>query len=175
MSVYPQFTAGQRLTAALLTAMQTQEILKVAGEPVTSSTALQADDELVVPVLANATYEIEFCLRVSGLTAAGFKTDWDLPAGASGNRLVSGPGAAAATDSDGDVDVMRWTVHASSTVAEYTNPRNSASSHTWIKEWARLAVGGTAGNVTIRWAQLVSTGTATTVQPDSYVRYRRVA
>lgn len=175
MAVYPAYTAGQRLTAALLTSMQTQEVVKVANETVTSSTTLQDDDELTFPVVANASYDIEFCIRFAGLNAAGLKTAWSVPSGTSGLKLVSGPGSANATEANANTTEMRWAVHATSTVVNYTDPRNSASSQTFAVERSRLDIAATPGDVTLQWAQLASNGTGTVVALGSYVRYRRVA
>ena len=175
MPTYPTIAAGQKLTASLLQSMLDNVIVKGTTQTITNSTTLVTDTELQVPVVANASYEIEFNLRYAGLLAAGFKTCWVYPSGASGNKWVMGPGSANVASTDADTTEMRWSIHGAGTVVNYSEPRNSTSLQTFCWERGRVDVGSTAGTVLIQYAQKTANATGTQVVPASYVRYRRVA
>src|ERR1041384_2922194 len=131
--------------------------------PRASTTTLAVDTDLTFPVVANALYEVLFNIRWGGLQAAGLKTDWTVPTGTSGNRMVIGPGSANVVESNANTTEMRWAVHGYGTAVNYTNPRNSVTLQTFCEEKALVAVGSTAGSVTLRWAQVTSNATGPVV------------
>lgn len=174
MAQYPVITAGTKLTATLLSSMMPNYVVKTAATNRTSTTTFADDPDLVTGTLtASGVYLIEFHVRFAGLNAAGFKTNWTVPSGTSGDRETLGPGSANATESNANTTEMRWAVHGFATNAVYTNPRNSASS-THLIEKGMVSIGVTAGTVALSWAQNVSNATATTVQANSYVKWVQV-
>jgi hypothetical protein len=68
---------------------------------------------------------------------------------------------------------MRWARNTYGTSVAYTSPRNSTSL-TFLKEEAVVAVGSTAGSVTLQWAQNASNATGTVVATGSFVRFRQI-
>jgi hypothetical protein len=149
-------------------------IIKPSDTTRASTTTVAADPDLVVPVVANSVYLIEFVVWFAGLQAAGFKTDWSVPAGTSFNKRVSGPGSANAIEGNANTTELRWAVHGQGTAVSYTNPRNSAGLTTYTVETAIATIAATAGNVTLRWAQNTSNATGTVVITGSHARYRQI-
>ena len=64
----PLFTAGSRILAATLDQIAPLSAVKTSDESVTSSTALQNDNQLYVPLAANAYYAFECYLDDEGGT-----------------------------------------------------------------------------------------------------------
>ncbi len=174
MATYPAIAAGQRITTAMLSALTYDYVIKANPETITSSTTMQNDDELFVPVVAGAQYELDAFIRFSGLQAAGIKVGWTVPSGTSFNVLYGGPGSANAVSTDANTTEMRWAIHGSATAVAMTNPRNSAALHTWTLANMIFTVGATAGNIQLQWAQNVANATGSVVQAQSYIRYRRI-
>lgn len=158
-------TGSQTLTNKTLTAPvidtlagvtgvgQQRYISKSVDESVTSSAVYQDDDQLTVSVVANATYKIEYFLRWTCGTTGGAKGQFVAPAGAT---FSSGTSAFAATPLAlmNDVGVT-----------------SSAQS----SQALRLKTSGTAGSLTLQWAQSVSDATSTICKADSYILVTRVA
>ena len=174
MSQYPVITAG-KVSVADLQAMIDDYVIKASATTRTSTTTVSDDPELVTPTLvANGIYLVEFVIRMAGLAAAGFKTQWSVPSGASGNKDCMGPGSANATEANGNTTELRWAVHGFTTAVAYTDPRNSASLQVPVIERSIVTLGGTAGTITLQWAQNSSNATGTVVAAGSYVRTRRI-
>jgi hypothetical protein len=166
VSAYPTLYAGQKLTAALLAAMQPYTIYKAADESVTSSTTLQDDNHLILPLAAGATYTIEGGLFYDGQFNAGnLKLTWTLPALATIFWSANGPatGGAAAFGSQavtsGNVTIGTYGTGGSKTTASINGT---------------VTTFGTAGNMTLRWAQDAVHATATTIYAGSWLRAWRM-
>jgi hypothetical protein len=166
--------AGQRFTAALAAQMQPDWYVKGTGTTRASTTTFADDPDLIVPVLANKVYLIEFWVKAAALAAADIKTIWNVPAGTTGNRQVVGPGSTAA-DAGADNITSRWGVHAFATSIAYNGVRDSAANQFWFKEWAIVTVGATAGNIALQWAQVTSNATGSVVAAGSYARSTQTA
>lgn len=167
MAAFPTFYAGQKLTAALMASTQPYTIYKTADESVTSSTTLQDDNHLVLPLLASATYVVEGGLYYDGVFNAGnLKLTWSLPASATIYWSANGPatGGAAAFASQavtsGNITVGTYGTGGSKTTASIS---------------ALVTTAGTAGNMQLRWAQDASNATATTIYAKSWLRAIRIA
>jgi hypothetical protein len=165
---YPAWTSGQRVTAALITAMQPIIVVKAANTSRASTTTLAADPHLVLPVSAGATYLMDGWLEYDGNfgSPGDFKADWTLPSGGT----------------------LRWGLHsnaAGDTTQKYATTTASAST---VVTAGAYGIGSTAngarpagylttsaaGNITLRWAQNSSSATATTVYAGSWIRLQRV-
>lgn len=167
---YPAFAPGQTVTAAMLLAMQPVYAVKAVTEALPSSTSFQADDELTLPVLADAVYEAVFVLYPSGnpIGTGGIKTMWSVPSGTTGLKAcVGGVGA------DRNSTLMRASAHNLGTQVTYN--LESAAAASAVVERSIMTVGGTAGNLTLQWAQVASNATATNILASSYLRLQRLA
>ncbi|MGW8635069.1 hypothetical protein ACWGNX_27245 [Streptomyces sp. NPDC055793] len=135
---------------------QVQFSRKAADEAVTSSTTLQNDNHLILPVVANATYTLFLMCIFSGATTGDIKFDWTVPSGSvlrwSDQTGVSGLHA--------DVDV-------------HSAPAGSTLVAFQIS--ATVVTSSNAGNVQFRWAQNASDATATIVRANSSLQLTRVA
>ena len=174
MATYPTWTAGQRITAALLLAAQPATYYKAATTSRSSMTTLADDPDLTVTLDASATYTIEMVLSYAALTAAGFQTAWSVSAGVTSvNRSVDGPGSSAA-DASADNISMRSGVHNYATAVS-CGTRNSGSNQLVAVERALVTTDTTGGTVTLQWAQATSNATATLLSVSSYMTVTRIA
>ncbi|MEU6635700.1 hypothetical protein [Streptomyces rochei] len=135
---------------------QIQFARKTADESVASSTTLQNDQHLKLPVAANAVYSLFLMCVFSGGTTGDLKCDWAVPSGAvlrwSDQTGVSGLHS--------DVDV--WNAPSGTTQVAF-------------QIWATVVTSSTAGTVQFRWAQNTSDATATIVRTNSSLQLTRVA
>jgi hypothetical protein len=138
-----------------LTVAQTVLVVKNADEPVTSSTLLQADNELVFPLAANEEWRATLNLRFdnNGGAGANMKLGMTVPAGCTARW--------------GD-QTSNIRTDQTSTIAYdlSSNPTNGTCEAT-----VRLLVlnGATAGNWTLTWAQVASNATALNMRRDSTI------
>ncbi|MFH9038508.1 hypothetical protein ACH4FA_03915 [Streptomyces sp. NPDC017966] len=135
---------------------QIQFARKTADESVVSSTTLQNDNHLVLPVVANATYTLFLMCIFSGATTGDIKFDWTVPSGT----------------------VLRWSDQTGvsglhSDVDVYSAP--GGTTQVAFQIWATVVTSSTAGNVQFRWAQNASDATATIVRTNSSLQLTRVA
>lgn len=168
MSTYPAISAGQRITASLLTSMLPITVSKPIDESVTSSTVLQNDDDLVLAVSANATYVMDGYIMASGagVGTGDLKIDFTIPSGATMKYTSFGVTTASPAVQ------YEATVNANST-ARAIGTNGSTDMGSAIQ--AVITVGSTAGSVQLRWAQNTSSGTATILRATSYLRFTRIA
>lgn len=136
---------------------------KTADESVTSSTALQNDDHLVLAAEASATYELEMLLSLLGAAAGDFKFQYALPAGSTMFARIIYFDPSLSLGNALYTNAAPWTAG--------TDPAFATPVHVV----GTLRTGGTAGNLQLTWAQNASNATPTKVLADSYMRLRRVA
>lgn len=134
---------------------------KTSPETVNNNSAFQNDNDLFVPVDANAYYTGEIWLSFTSSAAAGFKLDFTAPVGttleASGFLVVvSGSVTYAATSALGSVTGIVSTGAAVPYLGKFT-----------------LVTGANSGTLQFRWAQHVATVSNTTVNTGSYLRLSR--
>jgi hypothetical protein len=167
------FTAGQILTAAALNELVLY-VEKTTGQNVTNSATFVNDNELFLPVSANAVYTFE-CIVVgsSAANAAGdLKLTFSGPTGCEISGTVQGPNnVALASGSSADGE---YVFRNSLTDASFI-PVGVSTSANGIILTGRITTGGTAGTMRLRWAQLAANANATTVGARSYLRLLRVA
>lgn len=147
-------------------------IWKTVSESVTSSTTMQDDDALTFTMLPGVLYEVDLYLSVSGNTAGDFKSQWSVPADATGGlKQCIGPAAASSAgwvsrnDTNG-----RFTSHGFTTPVDYHIESNG--SFIWERGFISSATGGT---FRLQWAQQVSNATATVISGNSFLKYSVVA
>lgn len=155
---------------------QTQYVAKTADETVTSSTTLQNDDHLVLPVAANAVYM--FALDLYTIDAADFVGDFKMsftcPTGATFDMHGSGAhitDLASGTSSNGE-----WLAKLACTSASANLVFGVGNtSVTGIRVHGRLVMGSTGGSFQLQWAQNASDTSGTTLKAGSYMTLTRVA
>lgn len=143
-------------------------VMKTANKDKTNDT-LEADNHLFLPVAANAVYMLFAWLPYNGIAApaGGIKFDWTGPAGFSmkwSSNGVNGHGGVGAM-TDHDVVVL--------TAADIRNHGTNAGTHMSLHPTGVVRTAGTAGTLTLRWAQATTNATATTLQQDAFLRLER--
>lgn len=175
--MWPNYTAGQRLTAADLSAGQPLIIYKTTNTDRASSATPIADPDLTATLAANAVYAIEFYLHYAAINAAQFQTNWTVPIGASGNRSAHGLAASVSDSttgaSGGPAGNVRSGVHGFTTAINY-GTRNSGSNQCFALEESLITT-SSAGACAINWGQGTSSTTATRLAAGSWMRITRIA
>ncbi|MGW6738668.1 hypothetical protein [Streptomyces sp. NPDC055013] len=138
-----------------------------------STTTFVADPVLQASLAANAVYLIEVYLYYGALAAADIKTQWTVPAGATGNRSCFGPGSSA-SDSSATNIVVRCGVHAFTTSIPYEGVRNSQSNLTLAWE-SGIVTTTNSGTFSFDWAQNTSNATGSRMGANSWLRVTRLA
>lgn len=135
-----------------------KHVPKAADESVATSTTFQDDDDLVLAVLANEIWIIEYHLVMVSPTAADFKFQITVPTAGVGNGHAAGENAAGTFGFNYFTEASSVSLRSQSGTAEplpviqfvYTGDAN-------------------AGNVTLQWAQNAASGT-TTLKKGSFMR-----
>lgn len=172
MAKYPLIPPGTSLTTGIMASLLADVATKTALESVTSSTALQNDDELVLPVEASAVYEMALVLfHDSDATVAGdIKIAWTGPAGAALSWGVHGANTSVTTSTGvGSVNMQ------TRTIAEFASFGGGDSAGTTALAFGTLTTAGTAGTLQLQWAQETSNAVATNVRAGSRLTLRRTA
>jgi len=166
----PIWTTGQVLTSSDVNVWLANILFarKTANESVTSSTAMQNDDELFVSVAANSSYEVSSYIRYDGATAGDMDFQFTGPAGAVFSAGISRLLSTAAAVSDDVTDTLEDLSVAAAAGCL------GAGVPTAVMVQGILIVGGTAGTFRLQWTQHASSVTATRVLTRSYLVLRRV-
>lgn len=143
---------------------------KTGDTNVTSQTIPQADPHLVIPVVANAVYELDGILFITSTsTTPDVGIQMDGPASSAGTWQTIAPPTSATTDDS----TVRTIATAMGTTRTYG--LQTASQVFGFPVSGMLQTVGTAGNFTVSWAQSTSSATATTMKVYSWIRLTRVA
>jgi hypothetical protein len=137
---------------------------KATDESVPSSTVLQDDDDLSVPIAAGETLDVEFVLTFNtGDPASDAKFNVAIPAGASikGIALHLDSPAAGATSLRLSPITSGGDEHVAGLGATFLSP---------VRIRVRVAAGATAGDVKLRYAQSTSSATPATLMAGSFMR-----
>jgi hypothetical protein len=152
----PTWTTGQVLTASdVNTWFVPIAAVKTSTESVTSSTALQDDDALVLPLATNSTYLLFGLLSMDGAAAGDFKMDFTGPASATMTASISAHAFGGSVSTDDSI--LNMTAFADVSVIG----TDGTGSTTTASILGTVVTAGTAGNLQLRWAQNASSGTAT--------------
>lgn len=171
MTTYPAFYSGQRLTAALLTAMQWDKTIKTLATGKTNNT-LANDPELAGIALGVGQWDIRMLIFASNTVASvDLKTQWSFT-GTWNSPLRYCLGPVTATG-PGNITEVKMQPFATSANSVYDLAATSA--YTGIQEFTSTAVVTVAGTLALNWAQNTTNATATNVQPGSYVEVRQIA
>lgn len=139
---------------------------------VVSSTVLVSDAVLTVPVPAAGRFQFDLTIFYDSSTTADFKLAFSWPALATGRWGMHGP---ATSVTAGVGDGVFNTVASSGTSIVIGGSGNGAASIMMAIARGSLLMGGTAGNLTVQYAQSVSDATNTIVRADSRLMVWRVA
>lgn len=141
---------------------------KTVDESVTSSTTLQNDDQLVISNIdINTTYLFQCFLLYQGGTggSSDLQITWAVPTGTFLRYAGAFTGAGAGTSNVGSAfaasDVLNLRTQGSGVKCGATYQ-------------GTLSVGSTAGSLQLRWAQVTSSGTSTTVNKQSIIILTRM-
>lgn len=171
---FPEWRAGQRVTAALLNSGKLEFVTNSAGAQTNTTTTMAAATDLIFAVEANARYwiMIEAAYNAPITDANGdIKFEWTAPAGATmGRNVIALATTVPTTNLDSNVAMIRRGT-GTDQVAGGTN--SVASAFTVYHEVVDLQVGSTAGNVQFQFALNAGAGTAT-LQGDSMIWYQRI-
>lgn len=143
---------------------------KTATETVTSSTTLQADDQLFLPLSTNARYLFDSMLFYEGAAspAGDLKLQFTGPAGAVMQWANFGVNSSGLTQ----YNVVQEALAAGSPRAVGTN---GAGVGMCCQPKGILTTSSTSGNLALLWAQNASNATGTLVKSGSFIRLVRVA
>jgi hypothetical protein len=147
-------------------------VRKSASETVTNSVVLQNDDALLFAVAANTVWAFEFYIICQHFDDGGdIKFGITSPAGSTRSAIIVGGDLGSITAGEG---VMReYPNNAFGNLLTNGVDLEDERSVVLIKGVA--IIGGTAGNVTLQWAQNGATLTGTTVHAGSYLIAHRLA
>jgi hypothetical protein len=175
---FPTFSAGQRVPASYLQALSDDvaglvpAVMKTADQTVTNNSTLQDDAELLLPVVANATYEMNALVIYSGTTAGDCKIAWTAPAG-SALDWVSG-GLDPAVGAAAVVGSRNFEIRALTDFAQ--SGGTGAGNKLAIVPSGTLYTGGSAGTFRMQFAQFVAAAaTSAVVYARSKLSLRRIA
>jgi hypothetical protein len=166
MTALTQLSDGARVSASLLRSVKPLAAYKASSQSVVSSTTLQNDSALFVPVPANAIYWFQAFIAYAGFTqnASDLKFMWSVPSGASMTWEPTYLNTSGAQISNG----------ANAAGAVIVAGTNGVSNFRAITGCGTLAVGGTPGNFQLQWAQNTSVSTATIIQTGSTIELFQV-
>ncbi|MET9953501.1 hypothetical protein ABZ135_18390 [Streptomyces sp. NPDC006339] len=164
---YPPLFAGQILTPELIGSLLPLEVTKQADEPRTTAT-MAADSELVLPVAANATYQLEGYIIYSQNTGASATTGanfgWTGPSGATLQWTSGG--------TSGPANLTTQDITAGPITAIRGQPANGATRMAIIPFGTLITT--TGGTFALRWAQVAANAIPTFVHANSWISLRRI-
>ncbi len=139
-----------------------QVIVKLADEDLENSSTLQDDDELVLPMEANKTYQIDLLIITFTDAAPDFQFAFTGPTGCKISiGVIAGDGGTTMTNS---YKTGTTTTPAISVI------RVSGQGNQIIHIKGSVRVAGSAGDFKLRWAQNTSNAFTTTVVEGSYMK-----
>ncbi|MGW0575109.1 hypothetical protein ACWD25_03885 [Streptomyces sp. NPDC002920] len=154
---------------------QVQYIAKTADETVTSSTTLQDDNHIVLPVVANAVYTYTLDLYLTEATdyIGDFKMSFTCPTGALFD--MHGAGAHTTDLGSGTNANGEWIAKLATSSAGATLAFGVGNVLLGVRIYGRLVMSSTAGNFQLQWAQNGSDASGTTLKAGSIMTMTRVA
>ncbi|MGH7774460.1 MAG: hypothetical protein ACREQA_19730 [Candidatus Binatia bacterium] len=169
------WTAFEEVTADELNKRRPIWVVKSLSESVTSSTALQNDDELFVTLPASSRWHVRLraMFDTNGSATPDIKTDWTIPADATlvSLKWVLGPDSGSTSRDNTNV---RQGVYSHTSAIAYGSGEVSADLWINIEEEFIIDI-VTEGAVQFRWAQNTSNATATEIRAGSFIRAERIS
>lgn len=171
---YPVISAGQRITAGLLTSMLPAPITKVADQSVTNSTTNVNDTHLLSSVAANAVYIVTGMLLYSARSDTDIKIGWTGPSAATFDWIshAQSPGGTGGVASLGVV-VDRQSIGATAFPLDGFGAENTTVMTAPL--WGRLVTSAAAGTFQLNWSQRTANATSAIMRAGSWILLTRVA
>lgn len=159
-------TAGSRILASIIQSVAPLAAIKGADESVTSSTVLQNDNELFVPLAANAAYLFRCYLDYEAENANNaFQWAWSGPAGYSlrytASYLAGGTLLGARTITGSTTKTSDGLGAGALMAADMTD--------------GTIVTGATAGNLQLQWSQAISNAVPAIVHAQSLLALWRIS
>lgn len=158
--------AGSKARASNI--VKPKYIKKASSESLTSNTTLQNDDDFVISLEADKVYHVALHAMVTGPAAGDIKFEWAVTGGVAAltNRHVEGP--ATTTADVADTNVRSSGAHALTTSVPYGVDGSSGSRI--VEDFlVETTTAGTAGTLTLKWAQNTSNASATAMNVNSFL------
>ncbi len=140
---------------------------KSATESVSNSLTLQDDNELLVPIEANAIYLMDSIILYDGPANADLKILFRTPTGGSMSGAATGLLDTASTA--GNTVTIPITGNSSNSFGTLGSGTQALICH------GMVFTSGTAGNLQVEWSQNTSQASATRVISGSWINLRRVS
>lgn len=150
--------AGSRATAVLMRGVAPNAAYKGSNQTVTSSTTLQNDNTLFVPVLASAVYRFDCMLTYQGGTQGSSDLKF---------AFVGPSGTTMAYSVQGITTAGVATAGYVRALAGMAVGSNGGGNSFAVTMTGSVSVGSTAGTLQLQWAQNTSNATGTIVQAGS--------
>lgn len=168
MGTYPNHYAGDPVLAATTNAGLAQVALKTADETVVNSAVVQDDDQLFLPVEANASYVFTgWIWFTSPVTTVDLRAAFSLPAGSTMWRSAFGQPNGATTVT-GVIDTSVLSFGSADGRGAWTTPMA-------IHYMGYVVTAGTAGNLQFRWGQVAAGADEVRVKAGSWIQLIRAA
>lgn len=142
-------------------------VRKIADETVTSSTTVQDDDHLVIALAANSVYAFDSFIMFDCDATADIKFTFTGPA----SSTISFTSDGVSAGNSNNIGSIKMDVNAAGIE---TVLGGFIGTKTAIRPAGVIVTGATAGNLTFRWAQNITSGTPTTVYTNSWLRAQKV-
>lgn len=152
---------------------QVRYVVAAALENVNNSAAPQFDNELFLPLVANASYEVEFWVYFQSAVDCDIRTAWTVPAGATGLKTAVGATDTAASYTGRQDTRMRIGVHAFGTEIGYQLQLGNFPQVCY--ERGIVTTAATAADLVFRWGQFTATVGDLTRIANSYMKVTRIA
>ena len=169
---YPDWRAGNRITAARLRSMVPSYTTKGSTTARPSTTAQTADPELSGITLDVGTYEVKVRYIATGVgsaSAGGLATSWGFTGTATGNRNPTGPGFT--STNSGAAENLRTNSASMGLASQFYYVATTSTS---IVEEGLITV-TVSGDFSVNWAQAASNATPTNLLAGSYVKIKQVS
>lgn len=170
---YPDWKAGQRITAGLLRAGLLYEVQQGSDLTVTNS-ATKVDTGLSIPLEVGATYQFMALIVAQAPVANDFSISWTIPSGAS--MIRHGHGVGQGNNAGGATSVDAAFFGVANNAASLAPGGVAAGTNESYIESGYVICGSTAGVAMLQFAQRsVGAGTAAVLRDISRMYYQRVS
>ncbi len=127
-------------------------VVKKSDESINTTTTIQPDNDLTVPLVISRVYSVLFHILINSGATPDFKYDISVPTGATVIRNTA---------------IMTPTVPVSTVDAETDMNVTTDGTNQVLSIWCRVIMGTTPGNIKFRWTQQTSDAGATKVLKGS--------
>lgn len=159
MSAFPEWRAGQILTADDLNSVRLKMAVQVNNQ--VSTTNVLASSEISIPVEVGAVYSYRALIAFSATTASDFSWGWSIPAGATLARwTISVVESLGTGNNTGGAAIMRSPAANTQILSGGNSTSSPPTNFQCVYDQGYFEIGGTAGNVVLQFAQGPSASTS---------------